>query len=104
MGGDDDPREAARVLDDGDGVDLLQPLVDDASSAHVCKAWWARAGQVRSRGDVHGDGWGGGGLEGEGGKGGGENRRGVLAVGVFAFVWCVWFGGGVRNDISTFLL
>ena len=36
--GDDDAGEAAGVLDDGDAVDLLEALVDDARAAHVGEA------------------------------------------------------------------
>ena len=36
--GDDDAGEPPGVLDDGHGVDLLQPLVDDAGAAHVREA------------------------------------------------------------------
>ena len=36
--GDDDAREPAGVLDDGDAVDLLEALVDDARAAHVREA------------------------------------------------------------------
>jgi len=35
VGGDDDAGEAASVLDDGNAVDLLQSLVDDASATDV---------------------------------------------------------------------
>ena len=38
VGGDDDAREPAGVLDDGDGVDLLEALVDDTGAAHVGEA------------------------------------------------------------------
>ena len=38
VGGDDDAREAAGVLDDGDAVHLLQPLVDHARATHVGEA------------------------------------------------------------------
>ena len=35
---DNDARKSAGVLDDGDAVDLFQPLVDDAGSADVREA------------------------------------------------------------------
>lgn len=35
----DDAAEAAGVFNDGDGVDLLQSLVDDASSSDVRESW-----------------------------------------------------------------
>ena len=38
MGSHDDPRETSRVLHNGDGVDLFQPLVDHTGTTHVGKA------------------------------------------------------------------
>ena len=39
VGGDDDPAEAARVLDNGDAVHLFEALVDDAGAPDVRKTW-----------------------------------------------------------------
>lgn len=39
VGGNDDARETASVFNDGNGIDLLQSLVDNARTANVRETW-----------------------------------------------------------------